>query len=69
MAELSQEVFQQMFLEMHATVNRLDERLADYPEVKKQVLEHENIVKIGKWASVPLLGFLHVSFKHLFGRL
>lgn len=66
---LSQEVYQRMFLEMHETVVRMDERLSDYPEIKKQVLAHENIVKIGKWASVPLLGFLHVSFKHLFGRL
>ena len=66
---LSQEVYQRMFLEMHEKVVRLDERLSDYPDVKKMVETHESIVKIGKWASVPLLGLLHVSFKHLLGKL
>lgn len=66
---LSQEVYQRMFLEMHEKVVRLDERLSDYPQIKEQVQAHESIVKIGKWASVPLLGLLHVSFKHLFGKL
>jgi len=66
---LSQEVFQQKFLEMHEICVRMDERLKDYPEIKQQVIAHESIVKTARWASVPALGLLHLTFKHLFGKL
>lgn len=69
MTELSQEVFQEKFLEMHQMMATLTERLADYPEIKAQVQSHESIVKVARWSAVPILGFLHVGFKHLFGKI
>ena len=45
------------------------DRTACLPELKRKVDHHEAIVNVGKYAAIPVLGFLQLSIGHLLKKI
>jgi len=44
----------------------ITDKCSEIPELKAKVERHDDIVKVGRWASVPVLAVVHLGLKHFF---
>ena len=59
--QFSDDVVAQKFFDLCEDMSTIKESLRDYPETKRRVEKHEQIVKTGKWLTAPLLIALQTS--------